>query len=173
MQVNEVRHQRYATGSTLELLRETTTQDGECVSLKHSVQKGWPRTILKVASEISEDGLTLNRTKIFISTSSRQDILTHPHTGHLGVARHLHQGKQTVYWLRLYNEQQSLVKTVRCCLPSSKLVRKYPLLHHLSAKFSVINTLKHRAKTVCSNNHLLKEEEDHFIKALKGCKYPE
>ena len=45
--------------------------------------------------------------------------------------------------------------------------------HHLSAKFSVINTLKHRAKTVCSNNQLLKEEEDHLNRALRRCKYPE
>ena len=45
--------------------------------------------------------------------------------------------------------------------------------HHLSAKFSVINTLKHRAKRVCSNHHLLKEEEDHLNRALKRCKYPE
>ena len=45
--------------------------------------------------------------------------------------------------------------------------------HHLSAKFSVINTLKHRAKAVCSNHHLLKEEEDHLNKALRRCKYPE
>ena len=44
--------------------------------------------------------------------------------------------------------------------------------HHPSAKFSVINTLKHRAKTVCSNNQLLKEEEDHPNKALRRCKYP-
>ena len=39
--------------------------------------------------------------------------------------------------------------------------------HHLSAKFSVINTLKDRAKTVCSNHHLLKEEEVHLNTALK------
>ena len=45
--------------------------------------------------------------------------------------------------------------------------------HHLSAKFSVINTLKCRAKTVCSNNDLLKEEEDHLNRALKRCRYPE
>ena len=45
--------------------------------------------------------------------------------------------------------------------------------HHLSAKFSVINTLKHRARTVCSNQHLLQEEEDHLNKALKRCKYPD
>ena len=44
--------------------------------------------------------------------------------------------------------------------------------HHLSAKFSVINTLKHRAKTVCSYHHLLKEEEDHLNKVLRRCKYP-
>ena len=37
----------------------------------------------------------------------------------------------------------------------------------------MINTLKHRAKTVCSNHHLLEEEEDHLNKALKRCKYPE
>ena len=39
--------------------------------------------------------------------------------------------------------------------------------HHLSVNCSVINTSKHRAKTVCSNHHLLKEEEDHLNKALK------
>ena len=43
--------------------------------------------------------------------------------------------------------------------------------HHLSAKFSVINTIKHRAKTGCSNHHLLKEEEGHLNEALRRCKY--
>ena len=32
--------------------------------------------------------------------------------------------------------------------------------HNLSAKFSVINTLSHRAKTVCSNPELLKQEKE-------------
>ena len=44
--------------------------------------------------------------------------------------------------------------------------------HNLSAKFSVINTLSHRAKTVCSNPELLKQEKDHLRKALTQCKYP-
>ena len=44
--------------------------------------------------------------------------------------------------------------------------------HHLSAKYSVINTLRDRAKTVCSNHHLLKEEEDHLHRALSNCRYP-
>ena len=41
--------------------------------------------------------------------------------------------------------------------------------HHLSAKFSVINTLTHRAKTVCCNPELLHKEMDHLRKALTQC----
>ena len=44
--------------------------------------------------------------------------------------------------------------------------------HHLSAKFSVIHTLSHRASTVCSNSELLQQEKDHLRKALTKCKYP-
>ena len=44
--------------------------------------------------------------------------------------------------------------------------------HHLSAKFSVIQTLSHRASTVCSKPVLLQQEQDHLRKALTKCKYP-
>ena len=44
--------------------------------------------------------------------------------------------------------------------------------HHLYAIFSVINSLRDRAKTVCSNSQLLKEEEDYLNKVLRRCKYP-
>ena len=44
--------------------------------------------------------------------------------------------------------------------------------HHLSAKFSVIQTLSHRASTVCSNPELLQKEKDHLRKALTKCNYP-
>ena len=43
--------------------------------------------------------------------------------------------------------------------------------HHLSAKFSVVNTLSHRAKTVCSRPELLQQEMDHLRKALTKCKW--
>ena len=44
--------------------------------------------------------------------------------------------------------------------------------HNLSAKFIVINTLSHKAKTVCSIPELLKQEQEHLRKALTHCKYP-
>ena len=44
--------------------------------------------------------------------------------------------------------------------------------HHLSAKYSVINTLTHRAKTVCNRPELFQKEMGHLKKALNYCNYP-
>ena len=44
--------------------------------------------------------------------------------------------------------------------------------HHLSAIFSVIHTLSHRATTVCNKPELLQQEKGHLRKALTKCKYP-
>ena len=44
--------------------------------------------------------------------------------------------------------------------------------HNLACKYSVINTLTHRAKAVCSISQLLKEELKHLEGALTQCKYP-
>ena len=44
--------------------------------------------------------------------------------------------------------------------------------HNLASKYSVINTLTHRAKTLCSTPDSTKQELEHLEKALMGCKYP-
>ena len=44
--------------------------------------------------------------------------------------------------------------------------------NNLSAKYSVINTLSHRAKTICSSPQLQKNELQHLEKAPMLCKYP-
>ena len=44
--------------------------------------------------------------------------------------------------------------------------------HTLPSKYSVIGTLLHRAKTICSDPQLLKQEEEHLYKVLSNCKYP-
>ena len=46
-------------------------------------------------------------------------------------------------------------------------------LHPISSKYSVVGTLHHRARTICSNKQLLKEEEEEDLTmALKNCNYP-
>ena len=44
--------------------------------------------------------------------------------------------------------------------------------HHLLTKYSAINTLTHRTKTVSNKPELLQKEMDHLRKALTHCKYP-
>ena len=44
--------------------------------------------------------------------------------------------------------------------------------HSISAKYSVISTLYHRAKEVCSTDQQLKEEQEQIKQALTSCKYP-
>ena len=44
--------------------------------------------------------------------------------------------------------------------------------HTISSKYSVVGTLHHRAKTICSSKQLLQQEEEHLSKVLMNCKYP-
>ena len=44
--------------------------------------------------------------------------------------------------------------------------------HSLSAMYSVIDTLTHRAKTFCTDPGLLQRELQHLRKALQKCNYP-
>ena len=44
--------------------------------------------------------------------------------------------------------------------------------HNLSAKYSVIGTLTHKAKTVCTRPELFQKELHHLREALVICKYP-
>ena len=44
--------------------------------------------------------------------------------------------------------------------------------HHLSAKYSVIKTLTHRAHSICSTPKLLEKELNHLEEVLGHCKYP-
>ena len=71
-------------------------------------------------------------------------------------------------------QMDSLMFLAKLC-PSLPIIWKYLQWdnhHHLSAKFSVIHTLSHRASTVCSKPELLQIEKDHLRKALTKCKYP-
>ena len=54
-----------------------------------------------------------------------------------------------------------LIATVYKKPTHTDLYLKWDSPHNLAVMISVINTLTHRAKTICSNPQMLKEEEDH------------
>ena len=83
-------------------------------------------------------------------------------------------------WTLLLN--QRLRETVYHCVRKPTHTDQYLQWnshHHLSANFSVIHTLFHRAQTVCNNPELLHsnpelfhKEKTHLRNALTQCKYP-
>ena len=44
--------------------------------------------------------------------------------------------------------------------------------HTIYSKYSMVGTLHHRARTVCSNPQLLQQKGDHLSRVLTRCKYP-
>ena len=49
---------------------------------------------------------------------------------------------------------------------------KWDSHHPISSKYSVVGTLHHRAKTICSIPNMLQKEEEHLSRVLTKCKYP-
>ena len=49
---------------------------------------------------------------------------------------------------------------------------KWDSHHPISSKYSVVGTLHHSTKTVCSSPDMLKREEEHLSRVLTKCKYP-
>ena len=70
------------------------------------------------------------------------------------------------------NEDGGLSSTVYRKPTHTDLYLEWDSHHTLPSKYSVIGTLFHRAKPICSNPQLLKQEEDHLYRALSKCKYP-
>ena len=73
-------------------------------------------------------------------------------------------------WTPLSN-QRLMVSYVSLCTHTHQYLL-WDSHHHLSAKYSVINTLTHRAKTVYNKLELLQKEMEHLRNALTHCKFP-
>ena len=69
-------------------------------------------------------------------------------------------------------EDGSLSTTVYRKPTHTDLYLQWDSNHTVSSKYSVVGSLHHRAKTICSSPELLQQEEDHLKKALTRCKYP-
>ena len=70
-------------------------------------------------------------------------------------------------------QEDGTLTTSICRKPThTDLYLQWDSHHNLACKYSVINTLTHRTKAVCSNSKLLEEELKHLHEVLYQCKYP-
>ena len=69
------------------------------------------------------------------------------------------------------DEEGSLKTTVYRKPTHTDLYLQWDSNHTVSSKYSVVGSLHHRAKTICSRPELLQHEEKHLKQALTRCKY--
>ena len=72
-----------------------------------------------------------------------------------------------LYILIIPNEDGSLNTTVYRKPTHTDLYLQWDSHHTIPSKYSVIDTLHHRAQTISSNPQLLQQEEDHLYRAFK------
>ena len=106
-----------------------------------------------------------------MNSSNTSIVLTPESNLQLRIPNQMGQFHFWTPWL-CHNQMDQLRTTVFRKPTHTDMYLHWDSYHHLSAKYSVINTLRHRAKTVCSTQQLLKEEEDHLHNSLRRCKYP-
>ena len=70
------------------------------------------------------------------------------------------------------DEKVSLRTTVYRKPTHTDLYLQWDSNHTVSSKYSVVDSLQHRAKTICSNPELLQHEEKHLKQVLTRWKYP-
>ena len=70
--------------------------------------------------------------------------------------------------------EEGRLNTTVCRKPTlTDMYLKWDSHHPISSKYSVVGTLHHRAKTVCSSPHMLqKRRGEHLSRVLTRCKYP-
>ena len=70
------------------------------------------------------------------------------------------------------DEEGNLKTTVYRKPTHTDLYLQWDGKHTVSSKYSVVGSLQHRASTICSDNEMLKLEEQHLEEALTRYKYP-
>ena len=94
----QITSQLSARCDSLYQLRLAMQEDYALAILRHTITKGWPRSIKEVPHEIQpywtireelmvEDGLILKGTRIVIPSKKREAILKLIHEGHLGISK--------------------------------------------------------------------------------------
>ena len=118
-------------------LAKQTENDETLITLKNMVLKGWPDKrdecpeILKpywtYRDELSVlDGLVLKGTRIIIPNSCRDDVLDKVHEGRFKIERTKLRAHDTVYWLQMNHDIETLIKTSDKCQEFSKRNNKDP-----------------------------------------------
>ena len=143
-------------------LAKETEKDETLVALKNTIIKGWPekrdkcpmnlRNFWNYRGELSIlDGLILKGTRIVIPNDCQNDVLEKLHEGHFGVDHTKLCARDSVYWLHINRNIETLIKSCEKCQEHSKrnpkdpsIPREIPLVLWTLLEFDIFTCEDHQ-----------------------------
>ena len=118
-------------------LPKETEKDETLITLKNTILKGWPekrdecpqnlKSYWNYRDELSVlDGLILKGTRIIIPSECRDDVLEKLHEGHFGIDHTKLRARDSMYWLQINQDIETLVKSCGECQEFSKRNNRDP-----------------------------------------------
>ena len=128
----------FSPGKQVELRRETQ----RCPvlnALAEVVYRGWPERIGDLPTDLRvfwsyrdviglDDGVLFKGRQIIVPESMQGDIISQLHRGHLGIEKTRLLARDTVYWPRINNDIERLVKGCNVCQEDQDDNRREPML---------------------------------------------
>lgn len=123
-------------------IQKATASDPELMTLKNTVQKGWPdkrsecpeniKLYWNYRDEIATlDGLLFKGLKLIIPEVLRKEMLDRVHETHLGTVKSKARAREVMFWPSINKEIEDKVSSCAICAKiNMKLPPKEPLMNH-------------------------------------------
>ena len=122
-------------------LRNKTKDDHVLRTPSETIVTGWPETIKELPTSIRsywsfrdelsvEDGILLKGTRVIIPESMQSFILDRLHYGHLGIEKTRLRAKDSVYWININRDIETMVKSCHICEEHQPAQQHETLLPH-------------------------------------------
>ena len=116
-----------------------TAHDETLKQLMDIVMTGWPISKEHIPLKVREywpyrdeiscpDGLIYRGTRVMIPTLLRSDMLERIHTSHLGVDASIRKARDCVFWPRMANDIQNMVRTCNICQQLQPQQQQEPMM---------------------------------------------
>jgi len=129
------------TENRINVIREETQNDTSMKKLAETILVGWPEERRKCPGELADywnyrdemsvvDGLIFKGNRIIIPSSLRTEMLKKIHTGHQGEVKCKRRVRNTMFWPRINQDIENVVKDCTACLLYQRKQQKEPLSPH-------------------------------------------
>ena len=127
------------TGTNLEEIRRSTTDDHVLSELGEKIQNDWPSRRDEVNNELKQywsyrdelsiiSGVIFKRDRVVIPKKLQSEMLKQLHIPHMGIERTKLRARELMFWPGVNREIEDMVKLCNICIKSQRKEEKEPMI---------------------------------------------